>query len=138
MLTGSENAYKQYINQYTSNALALNRTQHALERDKRRQMSHKFSLTSASDFSWRGSGGMGNAMPSARVATLVSTLLALEAGIHAPFIHPDWAQGGHRARWIRAVGQCSTPEQFGMVMSMIEACIKPVTFNQVWTTLNIL
>lgn len=51
---GNENNFKNYINQYTTNPLALNKPQRNEERDKKRYMSHKFSLASSQDFKWIG------------------------------------------------------------------------------------
>lgn len=47
---GMEGSYRSFSNQYHSNTLALNKHQHAEDRDKRRHLSHKFSLTTASEF----------------------------------------------------------------------------------------
>ena len=52
--TGQECSYKDYVNQYSSNNLALNKHQHNEDRDRRRYLSHKFSLTPASEFKWSG------------------------------------------------------------------------------------
>jgi nucleosome-remodeling factor subunit BPTF len=52
---GMENAFKSYVNQYSTNVAALNRLQRNEERDKKRHLSHKFSLTQASEFKWIGS-----------------------------------------------------------------------------------
>lgn len=49
---GSEGNHRSYSNVFNSNNLALNRHQHAEERDKKRHLSHKFSLTPASEFKW--------------------------------------------------------------------------------------
>lgn len=51
---GCDGKYKNYVNQYSTNSLALNKLQHNEERDKRRHLSHKFSLTSNADFKWNG------------------------------------------------------------------------------------
>lgn len=51
---GNENSFKSYVNQYVSNPLALNKPQRNEERDKKRYMSHKFSLSSGQDFKWVG------------------------------------------------------------------------------------
>lgn len=51
---GNENNFKTYINQYASNSLALNKPQRNEERDKKRYMSHKFSLSSTQEFKWVG------------------------------------------------------------------------------------
>lgn len=52
---GQDNNCKNYVNQYTSNIYALNKPQRNEERDKKRHLSHKFSLTAASEFKWAGS-----------------------------------------------------------------------------------
>lgn len=49
---GSEGSFKTYSKVYTNHMLALNKHQHAEERDKKRHLSHKFSLTPASEFKW--------------------------------------------------------------------------------------
>lgn len=38
---GMENQYKAYVNQYTTNPIALNKPQRNEERDKKRHLSHK-------------------------------------------------------------------------------------------------
>lgn len=50
-----ENGFKTYVNQYSTNIAALNKQQRNEERDKKRYLSHKFSLTQASEFKWAGS-----------------------------------------------------------------------------------
>jgi hypothetical protein len=52
---GMENGFKSYVNQYSTNIGALNKLQRNEERDKKRHLSHKFSLTQASEFKWIGS-----------------------------------------------------------------------------------
>lgn len=52
---GQDNNCKNYVNQYTTNIYALNKPQRNEERDKKRHLSHKFSLTAASEFKWAGS-----------------------------------------------------------------------------------
>lgn len=49
-----DNGFKTYVNQYSSNPTALNKTQKNEERDKKRHMSHKFSLTGSGEFKWCG------------------------------------------------------------------------------------
>lgn len=51
---GNENSFKSYVNQYTCNPLALNKPQRNEERDKKRYISHKFSLSSGQEFKWVG------------------------------------------------------------------------------------
>jgi hypothetical protein len=52
---GMENGFKSFANQYSINIAALNKLQRNEERDKKRHLSHKFSLTQASEFKWLGS-----------------------------------------------------------------------------------
>ena len=52
---GMDNNFKSYVNQYSTNPIALNKAQRNEERDKKRHLSHKFSLTQASEFKWVGS-----------------------------------------------------------------------------------
>lgn len=51
---GMDNGFKAYVNQYSSNSTALNKIQKNEERDKKRYMSHKFSLTGPGEFKWPG------------------------------------------------------------------------------------
>ena len=51
---GMESSFKNYVNQYSINNIALNKTQKMEERDKKRHMSYKFSLTAAAEFKWPG------------------------------------------------------------------------------------
>lgn len=49
-----DNGFKTYVNQYSSNSTALNKIQKNEERDKKRNMSHKFSLSGSGEFKWCG------------------------------------------------------------------------------------
>lgn len=91
---GQESKYRAYHNQYSTNALALNKHQHREDHDKRRHLSHKFSLTTASEFKWNGSIYGSRSLT---VATLRLTIIQLETNIPAPFMHPNWAS--HRYNW---------------------------------------
>ena len=51
---GCDNNYRNYNNQFTTNSLALNKVQSNEERDKKRQLSHKFSMATGTDFKWSG------------------------------------------------------------------------------------
>ncbi|KAL3875950.1 hypothetical protein ACJMK2_033849 [Sinanodonta woodiana] len=125
---GQEGNYKQYQNQYSMNTLALNKHQHNEERDKRRYLSHKFSLTTLSEFKWNGSTHGNKVMT---VSTLRLTIAQLEGNIPTPFLHPSWPL--HRQNWQKAVHLCQTPSDFALALSILEACMKPVIFNPVWS-----
>lgn len=122
-----DGSYKHYSNLYRTNPLALNKNQHADERDKRRHLSHKFSLSPASEFSW---GGTTFGSQAAILSTLRASVLHLENSVPTALLHPNWVL--HRARWMKLVNTCSQPCEFGVVLATFEAVVKPVVFNQVW------
>ncbi|XP_069695049.1 nucleosome-remodeling factor subunit NURF301 isoform X3 [Periplaneta americana] len=124
---GMENAFKSYVNQYSSNIAALNKIQRNEERDKKRHLSHKFSLTQASEFKWIGSLYGTRAL---LVSTLRQTVLQLESSIQSSFMHPNWPL--LRKPWITAVSACINPRDFARALIVLQACIKPVVFASVW------
>lgn len=124
---GMENQFKSYVNQFATNIIALNKPQRNEERDKKRHLSHKFSLTTASEFKWAG-GITGH--KTLLTNTLRQTILQLEQAIQSPFMHPNW----HiiRKHWLNAVGACQQPRDFARALIVLQACIKPVVFANVW------
>ncbi|OWF46473.1 nucleosome-remodeling factor subunit NURF301-like isoform X2 [Mizuhopecten yessoensis] len=125
---GMECNFKNYVNQYATNNLALNKYQHNEERDKRRYLSHKFSLTQASEFKWNGAN---HGKKSVVIQTLMLTIIQLESSIPSSFLHPNWPL--HRQSWTNAVHMCRKPSDFSLALSILEACMKPVIFNPVWS-----
>ncbi|VDI43251.1 nucleosome-remodeling factor subunit BPTF [Mytilus galloprovincialis] len=125
---GMECSFKNYSNQYSTNTLALNKHQHNEERDKKRFLSHKFSLTPISEFKW---GGSCNGRKTVVLQTLVTTITNLESNLPSALLHPNWPL--HRQSWANAVQLCRTPSDFGLALSILESCMKPVIFNPVWT-----
>lgn len=124
---GNENNFKTYINQYASNSLALNKPQRNEERDKKRYMSHKFSLSSTQEFKWVG---LLNATKPFLVATLRQTLLQLESNIVLQFMHPNWSL--LRKPWVQAVQLCQAPRDFSRALCVLQACIKNVVWVPAW------
>ncbi|XP_011646534.1 nucleosome-remodeling factor subunit NURF301 isoform X3 [Pogonomyrmex barbatus] len=124
---GMDNNFKSYVNQYTTNPIALNKTQRNEERDKKRHLSHKFSLTQASEFKWVGSLTGTRAL---LVSTLRQTILQLESNIQASFMHTNWPL--LRKPWTAAVGACVNPRDFARTLIVLQACIKSVVFASVW------
>ncbi|XP_024944598.1 nucleosome-remodeling factor subunit NURF301 isoform X2 [Cephus cinctus] len=124
---GMDNNYKSYVNQYSTNAIALNKAQRNEERDKKRHLSHKFSLTQASEFKWVGSLTGTRAL---LVSTLRQTILQLESSIQAPYMHTNWPL--LRKPWTTAVGACVNPRDFARALIVLQACIKSVVFASVW------
>ncbi|CAM9220445.1 unnamed protein product [Lampetra planeri] len=124
---GQEGKYRVYHNQYSTNVLALNKHQHREDHDKRRHLSHKFSLTTASEFKWNGSI---HGSRSLTVSTLRLTIIHLETNVPAPFMHPNWAS--HRTNWNKAVQMCSKAREFALALAILECAIKPVVMLPVW------
>ncbi|CAH1794354.1 unnamed protein product, partial [Owenia fusiformis] len=124
---GMEANYKTWENQYSVDTLALNKPQHNEERDKRRLLSHKFSLTNASEFRWNGTIH-GNRLMT--ISTLRLTVTHLENSIPHAFMHPNWPE--RRRSWVNAVHNCTTARDFALALVILESCIKPCVFNSVW------
>lgn len=148
---GQEGKYRVYHNQYSTNVLALNKHQHREDHDKRRHLSHKFSLTTASEFKWNGSIYGSRSLT---VATLRLTIIQLETNVPGPFMHPNWASHRCRSRaalvrrrvaqespfvscvcrtnWNKAVQMCSKAREFALALAILECAIKPVVMLPVW------
>uniref|UniRef100_A0A674N1F9 Bromodomain PHD finger transcription factor n=1 Tax=Takifugu rubripes TaxID=31033 RepID=A0A674N1F9_TAKRU len=124
---GQEGKYRGYQNQHSTNVLALNKHQHREDHDKRRHLSHKFSLTTASEFKWNGSIYGSRSLI---VSTLRLTIVQLETNIPGPFMHPNWAS--HRSNWNKAVQMCSKAREFALALAILECAIKPVVMLPVW------
>lgn len=124
---GMDNTFKTYVNQYSTNTMALNKIQRNEERDKKRHLSHKFALTQTIEFKWIGSLTGTRAM---LVQTLRQTILQLESGIQAPFMHTNWPL--LRKPWTTAVSSCVNPRDFARALIALQACIKSVVFANVW------
>ncbi|XP_052861853.1 nucleosome-remodeling factor subunit NURF301 [Anopheles cruzii] len=125
---GMENGFKNYVNQYTINPIALNKPQRNEERDKKRHLSHKFSLTQASEFKWLG-GGL-YASQQQIITTIRQTMLALEQAIASPFMHHNWTR--LRKLWINAIGTSTRPQDFARTMCILQSCLRNVVFASVW------
>lgn len=124
---GMESNGKTYTNQFMINTLALNKHQHAEDRDKKRHLSHKFSLTPASEFKWQGTTYGDRSFA---VATLRQAILQLENNIPAYLLHAYWTI--HRSNWLKAVNKCTFPKEFSLALNILVAVMKPVLFTTVW------
>ncbi|XP_061568415.1 nucleosome-remodeling factor subunit BPTF isoform X2 [Cololabis saira] len=124
---GQEGKYRVYHNQYSTNLLALNKHQHREDHDKRRHLSHKFSLTTTSEFKWNGNIYGSRTLT---ISTLRLTIIQLETNVPGPFMHPNWAS--HRTNWNKAVQMCSKAREFALALAILECAIKPVVMLPVW------
>ncbi|SPP86933.1 nucleosome-remodeling factor subunit NURF301 isoform X1 [Drosophila guanche] len=124
---GMEQGFKNYVNQYATNPIALNKPQRNEERDKRRHLSHKFSLTTASDFKWIGIT-MGT--PDNMVTTLRQTLINFESNITPPFLNPNWQV--NKKVWNTAVMNARHAADFATVLLLFQSSLKSVVFANVW------
>ena len=121
--------HETYVNQYSSNPLALNKKQATEEMDKLRYLSAKFSSTGCNGFQWPGrTFGTRTAI----LKTLQTTLLQLHSQLPAFLIRPNWPS--MRQSWITAVRSCVSAVEFGRLLSVLAANIRPVVFTQVWHT----
>ncbi|XP_053689324.1 nucleosome-remodeling factor subunit NURF301 [Sabethes cyaneus] len=125
---GMENGFKMYVNQYSINPIALNKPQRNEERDKKRHLSHKFSLTQASEFKWLG-GGMYSTQAQI-ISTLKQTIIALEQATASPFLHQNWTK--LRKTWISAISSCTKAKDFARIICILQACMRGVVFASVW------
>lgn len=135
---GLEGNYKNYQNVFSLNPHALNRYQIGDERDKKRHLSHKFSLTHASDLKWATYGHVlaslsnltVNGTKSMLINVIRQALLYLETQFTQTFMHPNWNL--HRNNWVKAVSMCSEPKEFSLALYILESSMKPVLFNPAW------
>ncbi|XP_027204366.2 nucleosome-remodeling factor subunit NURF301 E(bx) [Dermatophagoides pteronyssinus] len=132
---GFEGNYRNYQNIYSLIPMALSRNQVQDDRDRRRHLSHKFSLTPMSDLKWASYNQVVTAAPVTTahgpkpmlINTLRQALLQFELNFINPFMHPNWKR--HRDNWIKAVKICSEPREFGLALYILESSMKPVLFN---------
>lgn len=124
---GMENAFKSYVNQYTSNPIALNKPQRNEERDKKRHLSHKFSLTAASEFKWLG---ILNGTHANVVSMLRQTISSLEQTVSIPFMHPNWPT--LKKTWMQAIASATKPDEFAKILVILQICMKTPVFANVW------
>ncbi|CAI6343705.1 unnamed protein product [Macrosiphum euphorbiae] len=124
---GMDNSFKTYVNQYSSNPTALNKIQKNEERDKKRYMSHKFSLTGPGEYKWCGQifGSR-----STLISTVKQTIISLDNLLPSSLMHINWSV--LRKPWLNQVNSCSTPKDFARVMVVLMSCIKPVVYAPVW------
>lgn len=124
---GHEQTFKTYVNQYTTNVYALNKPQRNEDRDKKRPLSHKFSLTDASAFKWAGNlnGNRSNA-----ISILRDTLISLERAIAPPYMHPNWP--ALKKLWLQAVSHCNRPTDFAKVLIIYQICTKNCIYVNAW------
>jgi hypothetical protein len=118
---------RSFGNYFSINILAMNKYQQQEERDKRRQLSWKFSLTPLSEFKWIGPV---NGSRLTLIQTLRQSIISLEGSLHSAFLHPNWAL--HRLNWLKAVQMCDNAKDFALALSILESSIKPLLFNPVW------
>ncbi|KAK2711375.1 hypothetical protein QYM36_012529 [Artemia franciscana] len=125
---GSENFFRGYKNQYTENPLALNKFQHQEEKDKKRHLSHKFSMTPVSDFKWSGAQF---GTQSALMHTFRNTILHMQQNFLTAFCHYNWPM--LRRNWVSQMAQAKEPSAFAKPLAFFSLIIKAAAYNSVWT-----
>lgn len=124
---GHEQTFKSYVNQYATNVYALNKPQRNEDRDKKRPLSHKFSLTQASEFKWCGilNGNRNNA-----IQTLRQTIISLEQAISTPYMHSNWPV--LKKLWLQAISHANKPTDFAKVLIIFQICTKNCIYVNAW------
>ncbi|XP_059483006.1 nucleosome-remodeling factor subunit NURF301 isoform X2 [Neocloeon triangulifer] len=124
---GMEGGFKNYVNHYSVIPGALTRAQRNEERDKKRHLSHKFSLTQASEFKWAGPV---NGTRALLINTLRQTMLQVETNMQTAFMHTNWPL--LKKQWVASVTASINPKDFAKALIILQACMKPVVFATVW------
>lgn len=93
-------------------------------------MSHKFSLTPASEVKWANMSNT-SGLRSNIVGCLKATLCHLEGAIPGALMHVNW----HLLRkpWVSAISASQNPKDFSKAMVALSSCLRPSLFNPVWT-----
>lgn len=129
-----EGTFTRYVNYYRTEQLAQSKQQKSEERDKRRQLSQKFTMVmlEGGDFTWHGPlyGVVSSTV--LLIEALRRAILSLEAQIATPFLHHQWRSHGHSQRWTKVIGLCTSPRDFGKALCILVACMKPMIFNSIW------
>lgn len=123
---GEDGTHRGYTNQYSSNNLAFGKNQHS-DRDINRSLNNKFSMNSCNSFKW--SGAINGNLTSLTTAVR-ATILKFETTLPQTFMHPCWKT--QRPKWIRKVNYVTTPEEYAIALSHLEANIRPVLFKPAW------
>lgn len=93
-------------------------------------MSHKFSLTAASEVKWNSfSSSVG--LRTNMVSTLRATLVHLESAVPITLMHTNW--GIMRKSWVSAVAGCTGAKDFAKATITLAACLRSCIYNPVWT-----
>ncbi|XP_065345796.1 nucleosome-remodeling factor subunit NURF301 isoform X2 [Cloeon dipterum] len=124
---GMEGGFKNYVNHYAAIPGALTKAQRNEERDKKRHLSHKFSLTQASEFKW---GGSVNGTRAVLINTLRQTVLQLETNMQTAFMHTNWPM--LKKTWTASVTASVNPKDLAKALIILQACMKPVVFASAW------
>lgn len=122
-----EGGFKNYVNQYNVNAIALNKPQRNEERDKKRHLSHKFSLTPASDFKW---AGLTNGTDATVLSNLKQTIITYEQAIAPQYLHSNWIK--IKKMWTNALNAASCYQDIANLLIIFQACLKTCVFANVW------
>lgn len=122
-----EGGFKTYVNQYNVNPIALNKPQRNEDRDKKRHLSHKFSLTPASDFKW---SGLTNGTDTTVLSNLKQTIITYEQAIAPQFMHTNWQK--IKKMWLNALNASSNYQDIANVLVIFQACLKSCLFANVW------
>lgn len=122
-----EGGFKTYVNQYNINPIALNKPQRNEDRDKKRHLSHKFSLTPASEFKWTG---ITNGTDANVLSNLKQTINTFEQAIAPQYFHPNWQK--LKKIWLNALNASATYQDIANLLIVFQSNLKNCVFANVW------
>lgn len=127
---GQENLFKSYVNHFISDPLATSKGKHNEERDRKRHMSHKFSLTTASECKY-GIKDLTGCSRQTQISALRGALTHMEAVLPTTLMHVNWPM--LRKAWLTSVQTGACASDFSRAMIMISSCIRNAVYNPVWS-----
>lgn len=127
---GQEGLFRTYTNLYISDACAMSKGKQNEERDRKRYMSHKFSLTTASECKY-GIKDLTGCPRATQLSALRNALTHMEAALPTTLMHVNWPT--LRKTWVTTVQTATNAENFSQAMIMISACIRNAVYNPVWS-----
>ena len=135
-LAETADGYLQYQNFYQSNPLATRKQMLLSERDRRAHLARKFSINHSPSFSWHSPNASINGNYSVKHLSdvLRLTLVHFENTIPLPFMHSHWKR--YRYIWAKQLLDLDEPltlHQFVSLFLQFEACIKPVSYFDLFT-----
>ncbi|KAL3121904.1 hypothetical protein niasHT_000132 [Heterodera trifolii] len=131
----SDGVYLQYVNHYSANPdLCRSAAARKMERDKRKYMSSRFSITEQGEFSWHLPKGRfdhhGTAEDMLRCVQL--NLRRLVDRIPDALMHRGWVLDGEKGNFLRRLAAVRTIDSLRDLLMLYEAAIRRPVFLPIW------